>query len=209
MTALALGPMNHYWYRWLDVLLPGAGLRFVLAKTGLDLASCPAFSGTFVVGTGLQEGASLGEALTEYRGKFTSIVSVDVMVPAPPLLLVRDAGGGAGVAADAVHQLLLPPCLPTGPLHLRCPGKPCLGDQRSGGSLLGYEVFYNAVLCAIKHEDPENEEEEELGGFLTDPLPALLPEPPTLALRLPSAAAARHHKRRKAIIDALKIHRVG
>lgn len=79
-TALLLGPMNHFWYKWLDRCLVGKSLGIVAAKVALDLASCPAFSSTFVVGVALQEGRELGEALEEYRQKCLSIFALDLCV---------------------------------------------------------------------------------------------------------------------------------
>ena len=48
---LALGPLNHYWYLFLDKILPGATGRIVFKKVILDeLIASPVFTTSFFMG---------------------------------------------------------------------------------------------------------------------------------------------------------------
>ena len=49
---LLFAPMNHYWFRYLERIVPGIPTRpiIVAKKVALDCAITPVFSGTFVNG---------------------------------------------------------------------------------------------------------------------------------------------------------------
>ena len=80
---LVIGPMTHYWYVFLDGILPGKSLRTVFKKIAFDQISCPIFSSVYVTGLGVLEGQSLSSAFAEYRRKFITIYTLDWFVWPP------------------------------------------------------------------------------------------------------------------------------
>uniref|UniRef100_A0A7E4VPW4 Mpv17-like protein 2 n=1 Tax=Panagrellus redivivus TaxID=6233 RepID=A0A7E4VPW4_PANRE len=89
------GPMNHFWYGFLDrAALRGSQRVIVAKKVASDLAASPAFAVAFVTGLTLLEGNSIREALLEYKQKFIQIFTLDACVWPP---------------AQAINFWLVPP----------------------------------------------------------------------------------------------------
>ena len=77
IVGLAQGPVNHWWYTWLDRVLPGKSLVVIGKKILADqVIASPFFSSTFFVGVGLLEGYSTAEAWQEYKDKFLMVYLV-------------------------------------------------------------------------------------------------------------------------------------
>jgi protein Mpv17 len=83
VMGLAMGPMNHYWYKILDGRLPGNCMATCIKKVFLDQMACPIFSLTFITGLGLLEGQSMKSAVKEYKDKFFQILALDWIVWPP------------------------------------------------------------------------------------------------------------------------------
>ena len=78
------GPPHHYWYLYLDKLLPGRSRSVVIKKILADQAvAAPFFAVTFIFGAGLLEGNSLRECWTEFKCKFPTIYLFDWMIWPP------------------------------------------------------------------------------------------------------------------------------
>ena len=78
------GPPHHYWYLYLDKLLPGKSKAVVIKKILADQAvAAPFFAITFIYGAGLLEGNSLRECWTEFKYKFPTIYLFDWMIWPP------------------------------------------------------------------------------------------------------------------------------
>ena len=61
LLGLSQGPPHHYWYLYLDKILPGKGALTVGKKILADqIFAAPFFAITFIFGAGLLEGKSLG-----------------------------------------------------------------------------------------------------------------------------------------------------
>ena len=61
LVGLSQGPPHHYWYLYLDKILPGKGALTVGKKILADqIFAAPFFAITFIFGAGLLEGKSLG-----------------------------------------------------------------------------------------------------------------------------------------------------
>uniref|UniRef100_A0A0M3IQI7 Mpv17-like protein n=1 Tax=Ascaris lumbricoides TaxID=6252 RepID=A0A0M3IQI7_ASCLU len=72
---LVVGPMNHYWYKWLDArIIRGSQGAIVLKKVFADICASPVFASTFISGVALLEGQSISGALNEYGRKFFRIL---------------------------------------------------------------------------------------------------------------------------------------
>ncbi|VDN60768.1 unnamed protein product [Dracunculus medinensis] len=79
-----LGPMNHFWYRWLDSgIIKGGRNIVVLKKVIADFLSSPAFSSVFISGVALMEGQHIAGAMREYLRKYYRIFVLDVCVWPP------------------------------------------------------------------------------------------------------------------------------
>ena len=78
------GPPHHYWYLYLDKLLPGKSKAVVIKKILADQAvAAPFFAITFIYGAGLLEGNSLRECWAEFKYKFPTIYLFDWMIWPP------------------------------------------------------------------------------------------------------------------------------
>jgi len=78
LVGLSQGPPHHYWYLYLDKVLPGKGAVTVGKKILADQAfAAPFFAITFIFGAGLLEGKSLVSCWTEFKSKFPTIYLFD------------------------------------------------------------------------------------------------------------------------------------
>ncbi|KHN85950.1 Mpv17-like protein 2, partial [Toxocara canis] len=81
---IVVGPMNHYWYKWLDAaVIRGSQRRIVAKKVIADISVSPIFASTFISGVALLEGQSVSGALNEYCRKFFRIFMLDCCVWPP------------------------------------------------------------------------------------------------------------------------------
>jgi len=78
------GPMNHYWYKFLDgTVVIGTPGVLVAKKVIADLSVSPFFTSTFIAGIATLEGKSAIESLDEYRRKFFQVIALDICVWPP------------------------------------------------------------------------------------------------------------------------------
>ncbi|KAE9555902.1 hypothetical protein FO519_000882 [Halicephalobus sp. NKZ332] len=78
------GPMNHYWYKFLDgTIVTGTHGVLVAKKVVADLSVSPFFTSTFIAGIATLEGKSAIESLDEYRRKFFQVLALDICVWPP------------------------------------------------------------------------------------------------------------------------------
>lgn len=78
VIGLALGPFNHFWYRFLDQAVTGTGLQVVAKKIAVDQAVAgPFFCTAFLLGSGLLEGKPIGGCFREWKEKFLTIYLAD------------------------------------------------------------------------------------------------------------------------------------
>uniref|UniRef100_A0A182JDU9 Pmp22 peroxisomal membrane protein n=1 Tax=Anopheles atroparvus TaxID=41427 RepID=A0A182JDU9_ANOAO len=84
LVGISQGPLHHYLYKWMDVLLPGASVRTVFKKILIDqLAISPIFIITYLYSAGLLEGASVTDCTDEIRHKYWTIYMADWLVWPP------------------------------------------------------------------------------------------------------------------------------
>ncbi|XP_065175062.1 mpv17-like protein 2 [Sycon ciliatum] len=75
---LLIGPLNHYWYVFLDRRWPGKTHRLVLTKVLLDeIAYAPVGTTVFYIGMGTLEKRSLSSSVAELREKFLPTYMAD------------------------------------------------------------------------------------------------------------------------------------
>uniref|UniRef100_A0A7E4VXG7 Mpv17-like protein n=1 Tax=Panagrellus redivivus TaxID=6233 RepID=A0A7E4VXG7_PANRE len=78
------GPMNHFWYRFLDGVAFRGRPGYVIAKKVIaDLSVSPVFATSFIAGLSLLEGNSIKNALLEYKQKFVKLFTLDACVWPP------------------------------------------------------------------------------------------------------------------------------
>ena len=76
-VGLSQGPPHHYWYLWLDKILPKTDLRTVALKIVLDqIFAAPFFAITFFFGMGVLEDKRMSECWTEFVKKFPTVYLV-------------------------------------------------------------------------------------------------------------------------------------
>jgi len=84
LVGLSQGPPHHYWYLYLDKLLPGKTAAIVCKKILADqIFAAPFFAITFIYGASLLEGKSLGSCWTEFKTKFPTIYLFDWVIWPP------------------------------------------------------------------------------------------------------------------------------
>ncbi|KAL7640809.1 UNVERIFIED_CONTAM: hypothetical protein RMT77_009094 [Armadillidium vulgare] len=78
LVGLSQGPPHHYFYTWLDKVLPRKTAKTVVKKILIDqIVAAPFFAITFFVGAGLLEGKSLRESYDEFKQKFPAVYLFD------------------------------------------------------------------------------------------------------------------------------------
>ncbi|KAI1732840.1 mpv17 / PMP22 family domain-containing protein [Ditylenchus destructor] len=84
-VGLITGPMNTFWYRYLDrVLVPGpVSPPQICKKVIVDILSSPAFDSVFIITVAMQEGSTFIEGLTEYTQKCRKIFLLNISVWIP------------------------------------------------------------------------------------------------------------------------------
>lgn len=73
ITGCSMGPLLHYWYFWLDKIIPGKEakrIKVVMIKVVIDQTFAPCFACWYFMGMGLLQGHSVAENLNEFRRKF-------------------------------------------------------------------------------------------------------------------------------------------
>ena len=76
-VGLSQGPPHHYWYLWLDKVLPKRTVWTVLIKIAADqFLAAPFFAITFFFGMGILEDKRLSECWREFVKKFPAVYLV-------------------------------------------------------------------------------------------------------------------------------------
>ncbi|CAG7717217.1 unnamed protein product [Allacma fusca] len=89
VIGVLLGPTHHYFYKYLDVLIPRRDGRSIFKKIMADqLIACPMFSVQFFMGMAYLEGKSLPECWGEFKKKFPTVYAVDWTLW-PPIQLIN------------------------------------------------------------------------------------------------------------------------
>uniref|UniRef100_A0ABM0M4S3 Mpv17-like protein 2-like n=1 Tax=Saccoglossus kowalevskii TaxID=10224 RepID=A0ABM0M4S3_SACKO len=71
---LVLGPFNHYWYGFLDRLLPAKTIAVVIRKILLDqTVASPFFAASYFIGMGALEGEKLERSVNVFTEKFLRV----------------------------------------------------------------------------------------------------------------------------------------
>lgn len=77
-VGLSQGPPHHYWYVWLDRLLPKKDIRTVVLKIMCDqFVAAPFFAITFFFGMGILEDKRMSECWQEFVKKFPTVYLFD------------------------------------------------------------------------------------------------------------------------------------
>ncbi|XP_075060790.1 mpv17-like protein 2 isoform X2 [Mixophyes fleayi] len=83
-----LGPLEHYWYIWLDRFLPGTTLKVIVKKVLLEQILVSPILGTiFFMGIGSLEGQTLRGSWDDFQGKFWEMYMVEWCVWPPAQLI--------------------------------------------------------------------------------------------------------------------------
>ncbi|KAM3728941.1 Mpv17-like protein [Dirofilaria immitis] len=78
---LIIGPMCHFWYKWLEkTIIHGTKATIASKKIACDILVSPIFGSIFISGLALLEGNSIIDATAEYRRKFIRIFTLDICV---------------------------------------------------------------------------------------------------------------------------------
>lgn len=86
MTAVGTlqGPMHHYFYGWVDRIMPGTDAKTVFNKIMLDqFVASPLFILSYFYPAGLLEGRSVAECNTELGKKFLVVYKADWLIWPP------------------------------------------------------------------------------------------------------------------------------
>uniref|UniRef100_A0AAF5PJI2 Mpv17-like protein 2 n=1 Tax=Wuchereria bancrofti TaxID=6293 RepID=A0AAF5PJI2_WUCBA len=85
---LVIGPMCHFWYRWLEkTMIRGTKATIISKKIACDIVASPVFGSILISGLALLEGNSIVDAIAEYRRKFIRIFVLDICVWPPTQLI--------------------------------------------------------------------------------------------------------------------------
>uniref|UniRef100_A0A158Q860 Mpv17-like protein 2 n=1 Tax=Elaeophora elaphi TaxID=1147741 RepID=A0A158Q860_9BILA len=85
---LVIGPMCHFWYKWMErTVIHGTKAAIVSKRIACDIAASPIFGSIFISGLALLEGNSICDAIGEYRRKFIRIFLLDICVWPPTQLI--------------------------------------------------------------------------------------------------------------------------
>lgn len=77
IVGLGLGLPHHFWYGFLDRVIPGASLLSVGKKILLDQTAFSPFANvSFFMGSGLLEGNTTQQAWAEFKTKFLMVYKV-------------------------------------------------------------------------------------------------------------------------------------
>merc|ERR1712018_573196 len=75
---LVIGPGIHYWYRFLDKILPTTQIKSVGSKVLLDqLGASPVLYYAFFISGGMLDGHSYTDSWQEFKDKFLMVYKVD------------------------------------------------------------------------------------------------------------------------------------
>ncbi|CAI9544917.1 unnamed protein product [Staurois parvus] len=83
-----LAPVDHYWYIWLDRVLPGASIQTVMQKILVEqILASPILSVIFFLGMGSLEGQTLNGSWNEFQSKFWELYKAEWCVWPPAQLI--------------------------------------------------------------------------------------------------------------------------
>lgn len=89
IVGFGTGLPQHWWYSWLDRVLPGISIQNVAKKVLLDQVICaPLICFAFFMGSSLLEQHSLQQSWNEFQAKFLIVYKTDCAVW-PPLMLIN------------------------------------------------------------------------------------------------------------------------
>lgn len=88
-TGMAIGPLVHYWYIFLDRWLPGRSLPVLCKKVALDQLVCsPVYVSLFLLSLGLMENKTWAEIKNDFVGK-GAVLSVAEWIVWPPAQFIN------------------------------------------------------------------------------------------------------------------------
>jgi protein Mpv17 len=88
-TGILIGPINFYWYQYLDTKWPGKAFRTILKKIILDQLICATVcTFLFIMIICFLEGMTLNDSLSEFANKFPYIYLVGLEIFKSQKLLV-------------------------------------------------------------------------------------------------------------------------
>lgn len=88
VVGVCLSPVDHYWYIWLDRVLPSASIRTAVKKVLIEqILASPILSALFFMGIGSLEGQALNESLNEFRSKFWELYKAEWCVWPPAQII--------------------------------------------------------------------------------------------------------------------------
>ncbi|RNA26440.1 mpv17 2 [Brachionus plicatilis] len=83
-SGFVIGPLNFFWYKYLDTKFPGKSLRVVAKKILLDqIYGATFFTFLFIMIVCLLDGKNFGESLREFGEKFPFIYLIDWIIWPP------------------------------------------------------------------------------------------------------------------------------
>ncbi|CAF0931180.1 unnamed protein product [Brachionus calyciflorus] len=84
LTGVVIGPLNYYWYKYLDTKYPTKTPRIIIKKILLDqIYGATFFTFLFIVIVCLLDGKTIRESLSEFVEKFPFIYLVDWLLWPP------------------------------------------------------------------------------------------------------------------------------
>lgn len=73
ITGCSMGPLLHFWYSWIDKIVPGKGLqrvKIVVMKVTIDQLFAPFFGTWYFLFMGMLQGHTLAANWKEFKAKF-------------------------------------------------------------------------------------------------------------------------------------------